>query len=103
MSTVEIPRSHLDLVAWDTRSFAHVATIGPDGEPHSSPVWFDWDGSRLEFSLTTQRQKYRNLMRDKRVSISIIDPHDPYRYVEIRGELDDFRIRLRPANAGAAK
>ena len=89
MTTFQIPESHSDLVDWGTRSFAHVATIGPDGEPQSSPVWFEWDGTHLQFSLTKTRQKYRNLMRDKRVSLSILDPHDPYRYVEIRGELDD--------------
>lgn len=90
MPTFTIPDSHADLVAWDTRSFAHVATVGPDGEPHSSPVWFEWDGDHIKFSLTTGRQKYRNLQRDKRVSLSILDPHDPYRYVEVRGELDQI-------------
>jgi PPOX class probable F420-dependent enzyme len=85
-----IPESHLDLVSWDTRSFAHVATIGPGGQPHTSPVWFEWDGKHIKFSLTTTRQKYRNLQRDKRVSLSILDPEDEYRYIEIRGELDEI-------------
>jgi PPOX class probable F420-dependent enzyme len=82
-----IPETHADLVAWDTKSFAHVATIGPDGEPHSSPVWFEWDGEHIRFSLTMTRQKHRNLQRDKRIAMSISDPEDPYRYIEIRGEL----------------
>ena len=85
-----IPDSHIDLLAWDTRSFAHVATIGPDGEPQSSPVWFEWDGTHIKFSLTTNRQKYRNLQRDKRASFSVIDPVNSYRYIEIRGELDEI-------------
>jgi hypothetical protein len=84
-----IPESHADLVSWDTRSFAHVATIGPDGHPHTSPVWFEWDGTHIKFSLTTSRQKYRNLRRDRRVALSIMDPADEYRYIEIRGELDE--------------
>jgi len=88
MSEFKIPESHADLVSWDTRSFAHVASIGPKGEPQSSPVWFEWDGTHIKFSLTTGRQKYRNLQRDKRISLSILDPEDPYRYIEIRGELD---------------
>lgn len=75
-------------MAWDTKSFAHVATSGPDGEPHSSPVWFEWDGTHIRFSLTKSRQKYRNLHRDKRIAFSIMDPENPYRYLEIRGELD---------------
>ena len=82
-----IPDSHIDLLDWETKSFAHVATIGPDGEPQSSPVWFDWDGEHLKFSLTKTRQKYRNLQRDKRISMSIIDPSNDYRYIEVRGEL----------------
>ncbi|MEX1038359.1 MAG: PPOX class F420-dependent oxidoreductase [Acidimicrobiia bacterium] len=85
-----IPDSHIDLVAWKTKSFAHMATIGPDGEPHTSPVWFEWDGTHIKFSLTTSRQKYRNLHRDKRASLSVMDPENPYRYIEIRGELDEI-------------
>ncbi len=90
MPEFSIPSSHRDLVSWDTRSFAHVATIGRDGDPQSSPVWFEWDGTHIKFSLTTGRQKYRNLQRDKRISLSILDPQDPYRYIEIRGELDEI-------------
>ena len=84
-----IPDSHADLLDWDTKAFAHVATMGPEGEPQSSPVWFDWDGTHIKFSLTTGRQKYRNLQGDKRIAMSIIDPSDAYRYLEIRGELEE--------------
>jgi len=85
-----IPDSHVDLLDWDTKSFAHLATIGPQGEPQSSPVWFEWDGTHVKFSLTTTRQKFRNLQSDKRISMSIIDPEDAYRYLEIRGELAEI-------------
>lgn len=85
-----IPESHIDLVAWDTRSFAHMATIGPSGEPQSSPVWFEWDGTHIKFSLTKDRQKYRNVQQEKRVAMSVMDPDDSYRYLEIRGELDEI-------------
>ncbi|MEA1902703.1 MAG: PPOX class F420-dependent oxidoreductase [Actinomycetota bacterium] len=84
-----IPDSHADLLDWDTKALAHVATVGPEGEPHSSPVWFDWDGEHIKFSLTTTRQKYRNLNQDKRISVSIVDPSNAYRYIEVRGELAD--------------
>lgn len=69
-------------------SFGHVATLGPDGAPQSSPVWIDWDGEFLRFSQTTSRQKLRNLERDGRVSVSATDPDDPYMYVEVRGVVD---------------
>lgn len=78
-----IPASHADLL--DAVTVAHVATIGPRGEPQVNPVWFEWDGDHVLFSQTTGRQKYRNLQRDGRVALSIVDPENPYRYLEVRG------------------
>src|SRR5258707_1064909 len=66
-------------------SMAHVATIGPDHEPQSNPVWFDWDGQHVRISQTKTRQKYRNIQRDPHVALSITDPQNPYHYLEIRG------------------
>jgi PPOX class probable F420-dependent enzyme len=83
-----IPDSHGDIL--DKGAFGHVATIGPNGEPQSNPVWFDWDGTYLRFSQLTTRQKLRNLRRDPRIAISILDPDDPYRYLEIRGRVVDI-------------
>jgi PPOX class probable F420-dependent enzyme len=78
-----IPDSHRDIL--QSTALAHVATLGPDGEPQSNPVWFDWDGEHVKFSQTKARQKYRNVKRDSRIALSIVDPEDPYRYLEIRG------------------
>ncbi|WP_435110580.1 PPOX class F420-dependent oxidoreductase [Nocardiopsis synnemataformans] len=69
-------------------AFGHVATLGPDGSPQSSPVWIDWDGEFLRFSQTTTRQKLQNLKRDGRISVSATDPDDAYMYVEVRGVVD---------------
>lgn len=69
-------------------AFGHVATLGPDGSPQSSPVWIDWDGEFLKFSQTTTRQKLQNLRRDGRISVSATDPDDAYMYVEVRGVVD---------------
>ena|SRR5438045_2372705 len=80
-----IPENYRDIL--EGKSFAHVATIGPKGEPQNNPVWFDWDGQHLKFSQTTKRQKYRNLKREPRVAISVVDPANPYRYIEIRGRV----------------
>ncbi len=84
----EIPTELKDLL--DKKGFAHVATIGPSGEPHSSPVWYDFDGYRLLFSQTKDRQKYKNLRRDPRIAVSIHDPDDPYRHLEVRGEAEEI-------------
>ena len=80
-----IPEKFEDLLEWDTKAYAHVATIGPNGEPQNNPVWFDWDGSAIRFSQTTTRQKLRNVAREPRVALSILDPQNPYRYLEVRG------------------
>ena len=82
-----VPKSHADIL--DKQAFASVATIGPDGEPQNNPVWFGWDGSKIRFSQTRARQKYRNVHADRRVALSILDPDDPYRYLEVRGVVVD--------------
>jgi PPOX class probable F420-dependent enzyme len=81
----EIPQEYADLL--DTAILAHIATIGPEGEPHNTPVWFDWDGNYIRFSQTRTRQKFRNLQRDPRIALSIVDPNNPYRSLEIRGKV----------------
>lgn len=93
--TSSIPESHADLLT--KPALAHVATIGPEGEPQSNPVWFDARDGALLFSQTTTRQKVRNLERDPRIALSIVDPDNPYRYLEIRGRVE--RIDPDPDNA----
>jgi PPOX class probable F420-dependent enzyme len=78
-----IPENFEDILASTT--VAHVATLGPRGEPQSTPVWFIWDGQQLKLSLTTTRQKYRNLRRDPRIAVSLVDPRTLNRSLEIRG------------------
>lgn len=80
-----IPATYHDLLA--APALAHVATIGPDGAPQSTPVWFDWDGANLLLALAPDRQKMRNLNRDPRLAVSIVDPTNPFRYLEIRGRV----------------
>ena len=85
-----IPKPLADILSWDARAFAHLATIGPSGEPQSSPVWFDWEDDQIKVSVYENSQKLRNIRGDRRVSVSIIDPDDPYRYLEIRGVVTSF-------------
>jgi PPOX class probable F420-dependent enzyme len=69
----------------DGTTFAVVSTVNPDGSPQSSVVWIRRDGDDVLFSTIRGRRKTRNLERDPRVSITLYDPADPYRYVEVRG------------------
>ncbi len=80
-----IPDSHADLL--EAPGFAHLASVGPDGQPHSHPIWYDFEDGHLLMSTTTDRQKFRNIERDRRVSASILDPDNPYRYLELRGRI----------------
>ncbi|CAN5912143.1 PPOX class F420-dependent oxidoreductase [soil metagenome] len=82
-----IPEDYRDLL--ETTALIHVATIGPGGEPQSNPVWFDWDGEHIKFSQTKTRQKYKNVGREPRIAVSVVDPENPYRYLEVRGEVTE--------------
>ena len=69
----------------DGRHFAVMATINPDGDPQTSAMWLGRDGDDVLFSTLAGRRKHRNLLRDPRVSVTILDSGDPYNYVELRG------------------
>ena len=79
---VAVPDGFEDLL--DRPLFGHLATTRPDGTAQVNPMWFDWDGSRLRFTHTTKRQKYRNVTANPAVAMSIHDPDNPYRYLEVR-------------------
>lgn len=81
-----IPETHRDLL--ESNALLNVATVGPKGEPQNNPVWFGWDGERIKFSQTKTRQKYYNVQRDARVAVSIVDPQNPFRYLEVRGTVE---------------
>ncbi|MFJ8031234.1 MULTISPECIES: PPOX class F420-dependent oxidoreductase [unclassified Streptomyces] len=69
----------------DEKVFIVVGTIQPDGSPQMSPVWVKRDGDALLFSTTADRRKKKNLDRDPRVTVVVMDPEQPYEYAEIRG------------------
>ena len=69
----------------DGRNYAVMATVNPDGSPQTSVIWVGRDGDDLLFSTVAGRAKHRNLQRDPRVSVTVIDSADPENYVELRG------------------
>ncbi|OQD57894.1 PPOX class F420-dependent enzyme [Streptomyces phaeoluteigriseus] len=69
----------------DSPVFITVATLQPDGSPQVSPVWVKRDGDDVLFSTTVDRQKYKNLVRDPRVTFVVQPADSPYTYAEVRG------------------
>ncbi|WP_329119131.1 PPOX class F420-dependent oxidoreductase [Streptomyces sp. NBC_01465] len=69
----------------DGAQLAVLVTLNADGSPQSSPVWVGLDGDELVVSTQAGRRKDRNLRRDPRVSLTVVDPSDPERYTEVRG------------------
>ncbi len=69
----------------DGRNYAVLATVNADGSPQTSAMWVGRDGDDLLFSTVEGRVKHRNMLRDPRVSVTVIDAADPENYVELRG------------------
>jgi PPOX class probable F420-dependent enzyme len=75
----------------DGPNFAHLATLMPDGSPQSVPVWIGREGDRLVICTGEKSLKARNTARDPRVAISIVDFHNPYSELQIRGRVVERR------------
>jgi len=82
-----IALSEATLRLLDGRNYAILATVNPDGSPQTSVLWVGRDGSDLLFSTVAGRVKHRNMMRDPRVSVTVLDSADPENYVELRGRV----------------
>jgi PPOX class probable F420-dependent enzyme len=81
----KIPDAFRDL--FGKKALAHLATLMPDGSPQTSPVWCDFDGDCVLVNTERKRLKLKNVQRDPRVALSISDPDNPYRYLEVRGRV----------------
>jgi PPOX class probable F420-dependent enzyme len=93
----DIPDSHRDLL---NSQYATLATIGPDGRPQVSEVWFLADGDTIKISLNTTRKKVRNLGNNPAATVFLLDFANPLRYLEIRGDArlvpdDDYEFASR--------
>jgi len=84
-----IPEEFHDL--FEKATFAHVTTMSPDGKPHTTPVWVDYDAEddRLLVNTERGRRKARNVDADPTVSVSMTDPDNPYRFLSVTGEVDE--------------
>src|SRR5205809_6830475 len=85
MTMAAVPESYRDLLA--KKAFAHVAPVGGDGTAQVTPVWVDYDGTHVRFNTARGRVKDKNLQRSPKVALSVQDPDNPYRYVQVRGRV----------------
>ena len=80
-----IPENYADL--FEKQAFGNLGTLMKDGSPQVTPVWVDYDGKHVRFNSAKGRVKDKNIRRDPRVAITLQDPANPYRYLEIRGKV----------------
>ena len=83
--TVTIPDSHRDLLVEPVHGV--LTTMMPDGQPQSSIVWADYDGTHVLINTTLERQKGRNMRANPRVTLLVIDPQNGSRWIEVRGQV----------------
>ena len=95
-----IPHELLDL--FEKPSLSHLATLMPDGSPHVSPVWVDYDGQYILINTAKGRRKEMNMRERPQVALDVVDPENPFRFLSIRGRVveiteegaNDHRDRL---------
>jgi PPOX class probable F420-dependent enzyme len=100
-----ISDEYRDLFEDEKRAFAFLGTIMDDGSPQVTPVWFNTDGEHILINSARGRVKNRNMRARPQVSLAIVDPQDPYRYVQVRGTVVEFNEEVgdEHINALAAK
>jgi len=81
-----VPDSHKDL--FEQPVYAIVTTLQPDGQPQSTVNWIDYDGQHVIFTTATGRQKEKNLANNPKITVMLIDPQNPYRWIEVRGVVE---------------
>ncbi|MBI5667344.1 MAG: PPOX class F420-dependent oxidoreductase [Chloroflexi bacterium] len=86
--TIFIPDSHKDL--FEKPVYAALTTIMPDGQPQSTVVWTDYDGQYVRVNVARGRQKLKNMERNPKVSVLLIDPQDAFRWIEVRGTVEEI-------------
>lgn len=106
--TTLIPHDYRALL--ENPNYGFLGTVRPDSSVQVNPMWFEFDGETLRFTHTSKRAKYRNLLANPAMSLAVIDPDNPFRYLEVRGSLIEaipdpegaFYVRLgqRYGNAG---
>lgn len=87
--SAQIPSSHKDLL--EKTTVATLTTVSDEGQPQSTVLWKKFDGETVQFSTLASRKKTQNLKENAKVSVMVIDPENPYRYIELRGKANISR------------
>lgn len=118
--SAKLPERLLDLLSHEKKAFASLALTLADGSPQVTPIWFDWDGTHIILNTARGRVKDRVMHKGGKVALLIVDPADPYRYLQIRGQVEveteeggydticDLRVKYRgdrnyPKNPGEVR
>lgn len=80
-----VPRSYLDLLQGNV--IAHLATVNPDGQPSVTPVWMLWQDDHVVLSVLGETRKLQNMRANPNIALSLLDPENPMRYLEMRGRV----------------
>jgi PPOX class probable F420-dependent enzyme len=86
MATTTIPDNFLPVLT-QKKALAHLATVMPDGSPQVTPVWFLYKDGKFSVNTARGRVKDRNMTKNARVALSIVDPDNPYAHIAVRGTI----------------
>ncbi|MDZ4765967.1 MAG: PPOX class F420-dependent oxidoreductase [Chloroflexota bacterium] len=86
-----MPTAVHDLLG-ETPIVCSLSTINPDGQPHTVPVWFDFDGTNIRVNSPDSARKARNMTLGTKVTVLVLDPKNDYHWVEIMGHVIDIRV-----------
>ena len=84
---MNIPETHEDLFTDEVKAFAFLSTTMDSGTPQVTPVWFDMEEEFISINSARGRVKDRNMIARPQVALAIVDPEDPYRYIQVRGKV----------------
>jgi PPOX class probable F420-dependent enzyme len=86
MANTTVPDKFLPVLK-GKKAFAHLATVMPDGSPQVTPVWFFYENGKFIVNTARGRVKDKNMTKNARVALSIMDPDDPYAHISVRGSI----------------
>jgi len=84
---VSIPDQFKDLFSFDRCVFVTLVTVLPNGQPHATPVWVDYDGTNIVINTVRGHQKDKDMQRNPKVTVLAVDPESPFRWIEVRGRV----------------